>query len=160
MSLYSWQVVDLVEFRRMKSQDFADLVARPGMWATNGTDLQFAGFRLLDDLSRLDDAPDPDWLGPFLHRFGKLGIKGAFAGTFGDGDYRDEVASVLAEAAARMRHFEPAGPHVTELDHRRLVDRVTDLWLDRDVAYDEALAVLTEPTLVVCQVTRSTTGSS
>lgn len=142
-------VGDLAAFRRLKLGDLESLIARPGRWATTGHDLQMAGFRLLDDLLRLDGADRPDWLRPALRRFGKLGIAGAFTGTFGDSDYREEVASVLAEMATRMGYFVPSGPVLPEAQHRELVEAVTAAWTDRDVVFDDAMGRLGSPTLSI-----------
>ena len=138
----------MADFHRRKREQLTALLTRPAIYATCGRDVQNSGLDVLRDLCALDGAEWPDWVGPFLHRFGKLGIDGAFHGTFDDGDYKDEVASVLAEIATRMHSFEAGGPLLTEVAHRRLGSLVREMWEDRDVAYDEAVGALPEPTLV------------
>jgi hypothetical protein len=138
-------VVDLGAFREMKSESLVHLLARPGMY---GPGVQFTGQALLHDLLNLDGVSWLDWVSPFLSRFGKLGIEGAFVATFGEAPYHAEIASILAEMAYRMNVFQPQGPLLNE-DSVLFSKHIRELWWDRDITFDLALEQLPEPTMVI-----------
>jgi hypothetical protein len=138
-------MVDLAVFRNKKSESLVHLLTRPGMYSPG---LQAAGQAIMDDLLTLDEVVWPDWVSPFLYRFGKLGINGALVATFGESRYHGEVASILAEMAYRMNLFQPQGPLLKE-DDVSFSEHLRELWWDRDVTFDRALEQLPEPTMVI-----------
>ncbi|MFJ9744021.1 hypothetical protein, partial [Streptomyces sp. NPDC101166] len=125
------------------------LFARPEMWARSGPEMESVAGGRLRDLCYLDDRDDEyEHLRESLRRFGKLGVHGPFAATFGvDGRCTAEVASVYAELYHRFGYL----PVERQLD--------TDEWLpltrvrewagDRDFRRSEVEAAFGTPSLRV-----------
>ena len=99
----------MADFHRRKREQLTALLTRPAIYATCGRDVQNSGLDVLRDLCALDGAEWPDWVGPFLHRFGKLGIDGAFHGTFDDGDEIPVAAASVSATGASEATFDLSG---------------------------------------------------
>ena len=126
------------------------LMARPGMYATHGRELQGVAQGLLDDLCFIDERDnDAEAVGAALHRYGKLGVAGAFEAVFGgDCSYVAEVASIFAEEFHRLGYLE-VGRRLSMSDWESVCDGLRDTFEELDVRQSEVTQRLGEPTLVV-----------
>src|SRR5262245_17591121 len=87
------------ELRQRWLDQVPRMLARPGMWAHEGSGFDITARTLLGDLCFLDDRDqDLDAVHVVLRSFGKLGVAGPFTALFGEEPTCvAEVASVYAE---------------------------------------------------------------
>lgn len=120
------------------------------MYATTGRELQGVAQGLLNDLCFIDERDDQaEAVRDELHRYGKLGVAGAFEAVFGDDcSYVAEVASIFAEQFHRLGYLE-VGRHLRESDWQTAKEALRDAYEELDVRQSEVTERLGEPSLVV-----------
>jgi hypothetical protein len=124
-------------------------MARTGMYATTGHEMQLLASGLLDDLCFLDDRDADSALArQRVYSYGKLGVAGPFEALFGRPRCQAEVAGVYAEIFHRLGYL--------TVDHTIGQPRWDELtgglraqFEDRDVRRSEAQTLLGAPSLIV-----------
>jgi hypothetical protein len=149
------------QIRTRKQEQVGHVIARSGMYATHGRELQGVAQGLLGDLCFIDERDDDaEAVGATLHRYGKLGVAGAFEAVFGDScSYVAEVASIFAEQFHRLGYLE-VGRLLDESDWEAAGHGLRDSFEELDVRQSEVMERLGEPSLMVdkrvyCYVTDS-----
>jgi hypothetical protein len=128
----------------------AGVVARPGMYAATGSEIELMADGLLADLCFLDDR-DADYeiaREELLSRYGTLGVPGPFKTMFGLERCQAEVTAVYAEVFSRLGYL----PVENALDPGRwdqLTAALPALLGDRDMRRSEAERVLGRASIVI-----------
>jgi hypothetical protein len=144
-------VRSLTEVRQAKLETLAHMVRRPDAWSSgNGASMQTLIQCAIGDLCFIDERDDEysSW-GPFLRRYGKLGVGGAFRAVFGeDCNYVAEVASVFAQIACSLGYLEPAR-RLSAFEWQSFVGNIREKFGEVDLRRSAVLEAVGEPGFVV-----------
>lgn len=121
-------------------------IARTGMYATTGREMQLLAGQLLDDLCFLDDRDDAEraLARQRVHSYGKLGVGRPFEALFGRPRCQAEVAGVYAEIFHRLGYL-TVGQIIGEPGWSDLTGGLRARFEGRDVRRSEAEALLGPP---------------
>jgi hypothetical protein len=153
-----------IEIRQRLLDQLPAMMARPGMWATDGTEMQAVAGMRLGDLCFIDGRDDEYRdTEKGLHRFGKVGVHGPFLALFGEElRCQAEVASVYAEQFHRLGYL-AVDRLLDDAEWRVATGELRERFEDRDMRRSEIEAELGPPSLavdrrVLCYAPSASTG--
>jgi hypothetical protein len=126
------------------------MLARTGMYASTGAEMQLGADNLLEDLCFLDDR-DAEYgrvRAELLRRYGQLGVGGPFTAMFGLAHCQAEVAAVYAEVFARLGYLAVKGT-LSPARWGELTASLPTLFDEQDLRLSEAQPELGPASLVV-----------
>lgn len=140
------------ELRQRWLEELPRVMARPGMWARDGREMETVASTLLRELCFVDERDgDYDEVRTVPAGFGKLGVHGPFAALFGnEPSCAAEVASVFAEQFHRLGYL-AVDRLLDPTEWTGVLTGLHERFADRDVCRSEVVAEFGPPSLMIDQ---------